>query len=313
MQNTIGDAYLDNSDGLSRFLWSRNVTVIDVARGAAPDTRRLLLGERTGGEVTHVIAITQSTESVTPVDNEHAVLEHAGRVLRPGLRRSLPEVIERLDVGTSVRGLAMTAVPGLGSADRRSKTSTKELLAAMPAWLGAVWADTARGSGPVDLGGRCVQAVLAQSHPSPLPQPAAVDLVRRARARLAEFELPLTLTHGCLCRRHVVATGDVVGVDDWGLGSPAGDPLRDLGRFAVSIADARLPEVLAGRTSFATSIRHFMTSVMKWTPVPRQLWREVLLLSQLELAFEALERGDPHGMARLSRAVRVLQVPTRTR
>ena len=140
------------------------------------------------------------------------------------------------------------------------------------------------------------------------------DNTLRSRCeRLADFEVPQTLTHGCLCRRHVIAAGAVGGVDDWGLGSPAGDPLRDLGRFAVSVADARLPEVLAGRTSFATGIRHFVTSTLGRTPVPRKLWREVLLLTQLELAFEALERGDPHGMARLSRSVRALQVPTRTR
>lgn len=313
MQNTIGTAYLDFSDGLTRFLCTQNVMVLDVVRGAAPGTRRLLLGERTGAQVTHVVAISRSAGSATPIDNEHTVLEHAGRVLRPAFRRSLPEVVERLDVGTSVRGLAMTAVPGLSSADRRPRTSARELLAAMSEWLGAVWADTAEGSGPVDLGGSCVRAVLAHSHPTPMPQPAAVDIVRRARARLAEFEVPQTLTHGCLCRRHVIAAGAVVGVDDWGLGSPAGDPLRDLGRFAVSLADARLPEVLAGRTSFATGIRHFVTSALGRTPVPRKLWREVLLLTQLELAFEALERGDPHGMARLSRSVRALQVPTRTR
>ena len=191
MQNTIEAAYLDFSDGLTRFLCTQNVMVLDVVRGAAPGTRRLLLGERTGAQVTHVVAISRSSGSATPIDNEHAVLEHAGRVLRPAFRGSLPEVIERLDVGTSVRGLAMTAVPGLGSADRRPRTSARELLAAMSEWLGAVWADTAEGSGPVDLGGSCVRAVLAQSHPTPMPQPAAVDIVRRARARLADFERTL--------------------------------------------------------------------------------------------------------------------------
>lgn len=312
MQNTFEAEYLDLSDDLSRFMCTRNVSIVDVVRGAAPNTRRLLLGEHTG-QVTHVVAISRSTESASLIDNESTVLEHARRELRPAVRRTVPKVLEQLDVGEQGRGLAMTAVPRPKSAERHPRSGTKELLTAMPEWLGAVWADTAVGSGPVDLGRSRVQAVLAQTPATAMPQPAAVDIVRRARARLAECEVPLTLTHGCLCRRHVTATGAVMGVDDWGLGSPVGDPLRDLGRFAVSVADARLPEVLTGRTSFATSIRHFMTSALARTPVPRQLWREVLLLTQLELAFEALERGDPHGMARLSRAIRVLQAPTRTR
>ncbi|HSE10901.1 MAG TPA: hypothetical protein VLB29_19720 [Nocardioidaceae bacterium] len=312
MQNTIEAEYLDLSDDLNRFMCIRNVSIVDVVRGAAPDTRRLLLGEHTG-RVTHVVAISRSPASASLIENEKAVLEHARRMLRPTVRHTVPKVIERLDVGASGRGLAMTAVPRIKNAERRPRSSSKELLTAMSEWLGAMWADTAVGSGPVDLGRSRVQAVLAQTHGTAMPQPAAVDIVRKARDRLAEYEVPLTLTHGCLCRRHVIATDAVMGVDDWGLGSPVGDPLRDLGRFAVSLADARLPEVLTGRTSFANNIRHFMTSALGRTPVPRQLWREVLLLAQLELAFEALERGDPHGMARLSRAIRVLQAPTRTR
>ena len=81
----------------------------------------------------------------------------------------------------------------------------------------------------------------------------------------------------------------------------------------VGVAGGRLPEVLAGRSTFAAEIRTFLGAVLVHTSVPPQLWREVLVLAQLELATESLERADPNGMHLLSRAVRLSKALTRTR
>lgn len=292
----------------TRFLEKHGVAVLDVVRGAAPDTRRLLVGDPETGRVTYAVAVAHVTSEVNPIDNEQAVLAAPpGAALRAGILRTMPRVVERVDVFTTLNGLVVTGVPGLSAVGRkRPSLKSKELLSAMPAWLQAVWGDTSGETRRVDLGATALSAMLG-GHERALKLEPALDAIRRARSRLAEYEVALTLTHGCLCPRHVMTEGGaVVGVDDWGLASTASSPLRDLGRFAVHVADARLPEVMAGKTSYAAAMRQFVCTVLDHTPVPRQLWREVLVLTQLELAMESLERADPNGMVLLSRAVRAL-------
>lgn len=295
------------------FLRERNLAILDVRRGAAPDSRRLILGRPGGTKVTWVVAVAHGPREHNAVDNEEQVLRHAHSVLRGGLRSSIPELKERIEVYSSLDGLLLTAVPGLSVGDRRRTTQrTRELLTAVPRWIGGLWTDSASGTERTDLGAADVQAVLAQHQPIPRLEPA-MDAIRRARLRIAEYEVPQTLTHGCLCPRHVTLVEGVLGVDDWGAGAIAGDPLRDVGRFAIGVAGGRLPEVLSGKSAFAGEIRQFLGAVLVHTPVPTQLWREVLVLTQLELATESLERADPNGMHLLSRAVRLSRALTRTR
>jgi hypothetical protein len=291
----------------TRFLERHNVAVLDVVRGAAPDTRRLLVGDPETGIVSYAVAVAHVTSDVNPIDNEQTVLQEPGVDLRPGILRTMPRVVERVDVFTTLNGLVVTGVPGLRVAGRkRPSMKTRELLSAMPAWLLAVWDDSCGPLLPVDLGAEALSAMLGR-HERALRLEPALDAIRRARHRLGEYEMPQALSHGCLCPRHVMTDGgSVIGVDDWGMATKASSPLRDLGRFAVRVADARLPEVLAGKTSYAAAMRQFVSAVLDHTPVPRQLWREVLVLAQLELAMESLERADPNGMVLLSRAVRAL-------
>lgn len=301
------------STRFSQFLQERGLTILDVRRGAAPDSRRLILGASAGNTASLVVAVAHGPRENNAVDNEETVLRHAGQVLRPALRGSVPQVREHIEVYTTLDGLVLTAVPGLTVSSRRWTTQkTRDLVAAMPGWLVAVWDDSASGTAQVDLGAADVQAVLAQHQPIPRLEPA-MDAIRRARVRIAQYEVPQTLTHGCLCPRHVTLAEGDIGVDDWGIGSVAGDPLRDVGRFAVHVAGGRLPEVLAGKSAFAGEIRQLVSGVLGHTPVPPQLWREVVVLAQLELATEALERADPNGMHLLSRAVRLSRALTRTR
>ena len=136
--------------------------------------------------------------------------------------------------------------------------------------------------------------------------PAIGSLVR-ARRRLEAVEVTSTATHGCLCRQHVCHDGNsVTGVDDWGLGSPASDPVRDLGRFSVDLAGAQLPEAMAGRTRRARVVRHAVVSGLESLGAPSKLWRDVLLLAQLEVATDGLDRGDRRGVALVKEIVQAL-------
>jgi hypothetical protein len=301
------------SDRFLEFLRQRNLAILDIRGGVAPESRRLLLGRPDTTRVTWVVAVAPGARGSSAVANEERVLGHAHRVLRSGLLAAIPRVENHVEVYTSLDGLLLTAVPGLTvGSRRRTSRRTRELLAAVPRWITCVWHDSAAGTARVDLGAQDVQNVLARHQPIPRLEPA-LDAIRRARLRIAEYDAPQTLTHGCLCPDHVFLTDSGLGVDDWGAGATVGDPLRDAGLFALRVAGGRLPEVLAGRSVFAGEIRQFMSAVLLHTPVPQQLWREVLVLTQLELATESLERADPNGMHLLSRAVRLSGSLTRTR
>jgi len=295
------------SEPFANFLERRQVAVLDVIRGASPDSRRLLVGDPGTGSVSYAVAVPHDAATATAVETEHEVLAGLVNRLRVELMETVPHVVERVDVTATLSGLVVTGVRGLRPpVNGRQESRTRSTLAAVDSWLAAVWKDTSGPSAPVDLGAGATASVLARYTGSARLAPA-LDSIQRARRKLAQFEVPLTLTHGCLCMRHMrTDDGAVIGVDDWGLASWAADPLRELGRFAVRVSDGRLPEVIAGRTSYAGLVRSFVTTGLERTELPRHLWREVLVLSQLELALEELERGAPEGITLLMTAVRAL-------
>lgn len=289
------------------FLERRHVTVLDVVRGSSPDTRRLLVGDSVTGSVSYAVAVANHAATTVAIDNEHDVLVGLVERLRPELLATVPHVVERVEMSTKLTGLVLTGVHGLrASGETSTETGTRPLLAAVDLWLDAVWHDTAGRSVQVDLGGEATISMVARYSGSSRLAPV-LDSIQRARRRLEQFEVPRTLTHGCLCLRHTKTDGSgVIGVDDWGLASGAAEPLRDLGQFAVIVSDVRLPEVIVGRTSLAGAVRKFVSGGLERTALPRQLWRDVLVLTQLELALEALDRGDPEGINLLIAAVRAL-------
>lgn len=295
------------TEQLSAFLERRGVKALNVVRGTAPSTRRFLVGEPDTGLVRYAVAIGPAAPRPNPVDVEREILlDFEGR-LRPALSRTLPRVVQDVAVESERVGLVLTGVPGLSAVSgHRSDVAARLFLQAVGEWLAALWQDSAGAKIQVTLGARAAQSLRSNHSGAERLEPALASILR-ARSQLAELEVVTTLTHGCLCPRHAMTTGDTVtGVDDWGTAG-TGDPLRDLGRAAVHIAADRLPEVLTGRTSFAGAVRHFVTSGLALSGVPRLLWREVLVLTQLELAGEAVNRGDPHGPVLLGRAMRMLQ------
>ncbi len=110
--------------------------------------------------------------------------------------------------------------------------------------------------------------------------------------------------------------GRVVAVEDWGLGSLGSDPLIDLGGFAVRFAGNRLEDALGGRSAFGKAVRRFVTTGLDRAGLPPRMWRELLMLAQLDRAHRAATRGDADPSLLISMLVRVLPEPaarTRTR
>ena len=119
------------------------------------------------------------------------------------------------------------------------------------------------------------------------------------------------MTHGCFCARHVFVDDGRVGVDDWGLAHLQGDPLRDLGRYAVDMAGHRLPEVFEGRTRFAAHVRRGVCSGHGGAVGPDAARGATCCSSHSSrLAFTELGHGDASRLSLLQQAVRAL--PTRT-
>lgn len=288
----------------SRFLADRRVTVLDVVPGAAWGHRRLLVGEPHTGVVRYATAVGQAAVGFDPIAREELVLTQVRPELRGTLHDTLPGVVQRVDVFTNLNGLVLTGVPGLRpSGVRPAPPPTRDMLHAVDAWLADVWQQTRGASAPVDLGAGAIDVLLGRYAGTTQLEPA-LELLRVTRLQLAEFEVASTLSHGCLCMRHaVIEGGEVVGVDDWGVASPTGCPLRDLAEFAVRASGSRLPEVVAGSSPYAGLLRQFIAAAMARLDLPRKLWRHVLLLAQLELAIAALERDDHDGMVLLARAV----------
>lgn len=288
---------------LARFLNRSRAAVLDVVRGAAPDTRRLLVGSPHSRRVSYVVAAGPTPPAWYGAEAEHETLLSVEGRLRPVVDGTLPRVVDRVQVSATLTGVVLTAVPGLVAGQHEDGSSPRGFLTALESWLPQVWEDTAGPRRPTDLGGLTAQTVLAR-HAGSARMAPTLGVIHRASQQVAPLEVPATLSHGCLCLRHVrIQAAAVVGVDDWGLGATAGDPLRDLGRAAVHAAGPRLPEVLVGRTSFAGVVRHFLAAGLEVHGAPRQSWRDVLVLTQLELASEAFDRGHPDGLALLAQAV----------
>jgi hypothetical protein len=288
------------------FLSTAQVVVLDVLRGSAPGTRRLLLGKPDGLRVSYATAVADHAGSASAVHAEQRLLGDLSALLPAPLAATVPQVIGPIDVGGRT-GLVVKAVPGLvPERRRRQPASVRAFLQAVRKWQVALWHETSGASGPVDLGADAADVLFTRYVGSAELAPC-LGAVHRARQRLGSLEVRHTVTHGCLCARHAnVADGTVVGVDDWTLGAASAEPLRDLCDLAVSYAGPRLPELVTGRTAFAHGLRDYLLAGLRTVGLPEECWRDVLLLTQLERAVDELGRGHIEGMDLLARTVRAL-------
>jgi hypothetical protein len=274
---------------LDEFLVAAHVEVVDVTRGAAAGTRRLLLGEPHGRSVSYSVAVADGAPSAPALDREVRFLTELRSVASPPVLATLPSVVATVTVGARP-GVVMTA-SGPVPRYRRGPVADPDALEAVGGWLDALWCDTAGPTGPVDLGRQAADVLLARW--VGVERLAAVlSAVHRARRRMGRRRTPRTAGHGRLCPRRVyVRDGAVLGVDDWGRAGLGADPLRDLGSFAVRHAGARLTEVVADRAGPTRRVGDFVRAGLAATGLPESGWRDVLVLAQAERAVDGLERG----------------------
>jgi hypothetical protein len=176
---------------------------------------------------------------------------------------------------------------------------TRRDVAAVIEWLVALWDGGRPDSCPPDHGAAAVDALLTR-HSSDADRTGVLDRLCVARARLSRVRVPQTIGHGALTPDRVTVTQDrVSAVDDWGCGTIAGDPLRDLAGFALACADLRMDYLLRSRRSVATALRAGIRRGLTALGVDTQLAGEVLLLAIAEQAAATDERRRQAGLEAL--------------
>jgi hypothetical protein len=292
---------------LDGFLAEAGATVVDVTRGAAPGTRRLLLGDPGGGPVSYVVAVADDAPTDPVIEREVRVLTELRAEAAPTVLATLPQVVAAAAVGERP-AVVMTTVTRLRPRERRAtgQSSDGAELDAVLVWLDALWRSTTGLVEPVDLGRRAADQLIARCVGSRRLAPV-LGAVHDARRRLGRLRVGRTATHGCLCPRHVQVHGGLVtGVDDWSLATMTGEPVRDLGSFAVQYARSRLPEIIAGDTGPAGPTRDFVVAGLVAAGLPGIRWRDVLVLAQAERAIDALEEGRRDDIALLAALIDAL-------
>jgi hypothetical protein len=170
---------------------------------------------------------------------------------------------------------------------------------------------TARGRAPVTLLHDALDTIVTRF----ADHPAVPSLRRELTApadRLRLRATPRTVVHGDYWFGNLLVAGDrVVGVVDWEAGALAGEPLRDVARFAVSYAlyldrhvrpgqrvpghrslradswGAGLTFATRGRGWFGRLVREYLAEALGRLGLPGSLWTDVLLAGIADVAATA--------------------------
>jgi hypothetical protein len=282
---------------LDELISDRCAEITDVRAGSRSQTHRVTVCERASGQALFTAVIADREEATAAVEHEGRLLVELRRGDHGPAARVAPRHIGVAEHrGRPVLLVSPTAGPPLGSAGRRP---TRRDVAAVIDWLVALWDGGRPDSCPPDLGAAAVDALLTR-HSSDAARAAVLDRLCVARARLSRVRVPQTISHGALTADQVVVTQDrVTDVDDWGCGTVAGDPLRDLASFAVACADLRMDYLLRSRRSVATALRGGVRRGLAALGVDPQLGGEVLLLAIAEQAAATDERRRQAGLQAL--------------
>jgi len=178
-------------------------------------------------------------------------------------------------------------------------------------WLAALHADSSAETAPITLLDGVAERIAAR-WPDDERAAALAEKLGPLAARLESARTPRTVVHGDFWAGNLLLTGAAVtGVVDWASGELAGEPLRDVARFALSYSlyldrhtrpgrpvaghpglrasgwGAAIEYAITGPSWFGALVRSFVTSALARLGVPAELWREVLLAGLGEVAVTA--------------------------
>jgi Phosphotransferase enzyme family len=231
----------------------------------------------------------------------------------PGTPRVLPSVDFQGRQAMVVSGLQGT--PMFTSYHRRRHTTRPKLVAAdftaVQGWLESFQLQTLGPRVPVTVVSG-MQEQLENRFRDDEQLAPTVEILSKLNARLGQHSVPQAAVHGDLwCGNVLVADRRVSGVVDWELGAGEGNPLRDLGRFAITYAlyldrhtkssksvsghpglradgwGAGVRYAVEGDGWFCGLFRSFIRSGLVRLGAPNLDWRDVVQAGLLEIAVTA--------------------------
>ncbi len=264
------------------------------ARRPDGDTETLLLTSAGAGGPRLAARIPVTRTAEIAVEREARMLVEVRRLELGRLRATVPRFVQLCEQDGRVVLIA-SAVPGrdlvgafcgaLPVSHRRCRTVE---LDAAGTWLARFQEATARGPAPLDLlPHELVDRLdrLARENGGSRDARTVADRARRVQELLAAHEAPRSAVHGNFRADQVLVDTRacaVSGVLGWRRAMTRGEPLTDLGRFAVTHPghpSSRLAvpgaSVLTGGGPWAQELRRFLSDGLVRLGLPGSLWRPV--------------------------------------
>jgi hypothetical protein len=266
---------------LAELLSNGAAEVIDIRAGSRPMTHRLTVADRATRRELFCAVAGSCEEGVPAVEEEGRLLVELRRGdYGPAVRVAPRHVGVAEHAGRPV--LLTTPLPGR-RLSARTRPGSRDV-AGVFEWLAGLRAGLRLDPVPVDLGREAVETLMSQSISDPVVS-RVLEPVARSWDRLDGLRVPPAVTHGSLSMEKItVEGGRVVGVEDWGCATLAGDPVRDLAGFAVACAGLDLGTLLNGRNAVPSTLRRGVRAGLRSVGVDPRLYADVLVLALAEWA-----------------------------
>ena len=304
---------------LQRLLDEPGVTVVRPAARPAGDVDTLLLA-RHGAEDPHLavkVPVTRAAEA--EIEREARMLVEIRRLELGRLRQTVPRFVQLYDQDGRT-ALVASALPGrnlTGAFCRPVPLSHHSCrpteFAVAGAWLARFQDATQRGSGAVDLlpPDRIERLDRRCRHLDDHDGRTVAERARAVQHLLARYDAPRSAVHGNFRASQVLVDTSgarVTGVLGWRRAAVRGEPLLDVGRFAVTQTAHRglrrsLPGVaaLAGRNNRSEPARRFIEDGLRRLGLPEALWYPVAWAATASLLADAGSRLEPRAAAAVGR------------
>jgi aminoglycoside phosphotransferase (APT) family kinase protein len=261
-----------------------------------------------------VVKVPTTMRAAQVVRNEGYLLEALGDLGLGKLAATLPRAVGYLSAD-GMPALVTTALLGVPMTVRyhafrhiAARRRVRADFAAAGTWLADLQTRTAGRADHVTMLGDALDT-LATRFPGYPGLSTLRHRLRLASHMMAACVTPRTVVHGDYWLGNLLMDGNrVVGVVDWESGALAGEPLRDVARFAVSYAlyldrharpghrvaghrrlradrwGAGLAYAVTGVGWFPDVVRGYLVEALERLGVSPQLWREVLLAGIADVA-----------------------------
>lgn len=306
---------------LQRLLDEPGVTVARHAFRQDGDIDTLLLTQHGVEAPRLAVKVPATSAAEAEVEREARMLVEMRRLELGRLRETVPRFVQLCDQDGRM-ALVASALPGRslpGAFCRPSEMSHQRCrlaeLAVAGAWLALFQDATQRGTGAVDmfppeqirrLEERCRRYDVGRHDVRTVAERA-----RTVQDLLARYEAPRAAVHGNFRAEQVLVDASgarVTGVLGWRRAAVRGEPLTDIGRFAVTHTAHRglrgsVPgvAVLVGRSHHAQHARRFIEDGLRRLGLPETLWYPVAWAATASLLAETDALLRPRAAAVVTR------------